>query len=386
LAFGVGTPLTGQKTALEKNHCSDTWAVVEAEFLDIEQKALHIYIYSITSYNALYSICMEQYTIGIDIGGTKAAYGLLNNQKEIVHRRTHPSDAGCSAGDFFDGVIANIRNIMSENHINKENLRGVGIGMPSFIVFEEGRIVKTSNLTNICDFPARNYISEKLEGIKVIIDNDAHTAAIAEHRYGAGRGFNNMLYCPVGTGISTGLIINGSLFRGSYGWAGETGHMIITPDDGLECGCGNRGCFMSWCSGSMIIKHIKKWIEAGEKSSLAGDDQLNCNHLADAYNNDDPLARRAIAQMVKFLGIWTYNLYVTLNINCFIFGGGLIKMFRELKDGGSGERNGGLLDAMKKVFDEYNKNTMPAYFKEAELSNTMSGDDYGIIGAAELLF
>ncbi|MDR2953318.1 MAG: ROK family protein [Treponema sp.] len=334
---------------------------------------------------------MEKYTIGIDIGGTKVAYGLLDSKSQIIRRVAHPSNSVCSAEDFFNEVTANILKIMSDYNIKKENLLAVGIGLPSFVLFEEGRIIKTSNLTNIHDFPVRDYLMKKLGGIKVIIDNDAHTAAIAEHRHGAGRGFKNMLYCPVSTGISTGIIINGSIFRGNYGWAGESGHMIVTPDEGIECGCGNRGCLMSWCSGSMIIKHIKKWIEAGEKSSItdiAGNEQINCNHLALAYNAGDLLARRAIAQMVKFLGVWTYNLYTTLNINCFVFGGGLLKMFRELKDkeSNSGENSGGLLSAMKETFDKYNKNPLPVYFKEAELSNTMSGDDFGIIGAAELLF
>jgi len=326
---------------------------------------------------------MEHYVIGIDIGGTKVAYGLFDNDKKIVMRKTHPSNALCSPQDFFDEVVVNIRGIMSEKNLNKENLRGIGIGMPSFILFEEGRIIKTVNLTNIKDFPARSYLMDKLAGIRVVIDNDARTAAIAEHRHGAGRGFDSMLYCPLGTGISSGIIINGNIFRGSYGWAGETGHMLLTPDDGVMCGCENSGCFMSWTSGSMIIKHIEKWIEAGEKSSItvfADNEQMNCSHLAGAYNEGDPLARRAIAQMVKYLGVWTYNLYVSFNINCFVFGGGLIKMYRELKDAGS------LTDAMKKEFDKYNKNSMPVYFKEAELSDSLSGDDFGIIGANELLF
>ena len=334
---------------------------------------------------------MEEYTIGIDVGGTKAAYGLFNNQKQIVLRRAHKSNTAISPQDFFDEIVFNIKNIMAEKNLKNENLRGIGIGMPSFILFDEGRIIKTSNLTKINNFPARDYIIEKLGGIRVVLDNDAHTAAIAEHRHGAGRGFNHMLYCPVGTGISCGIIINGNIFRGSYGWAGETGHMILTPGDGVMCGCENQGCFMSWISGSMIIKHIEKWINAGEKSdmtSLAGGGPMDCNHLSAAYNNDDPLARRAVAQIVKLLGVWTYNLYVTFNINCFVFGGGLLKMFRELKDGGSlsGKNTGGLLDAIKEVFDGYNKNSMPVYFKEAELSGNLSGDDFGIIGASELLY
>jgi glucokinase len=324
----------------------------------------------------------EQFTISIDVGGTKTAYGLLDGQKQIIRRMTHLSNAACSPEVFFDQIIGNIRELMAAHHIDREHLRGIGIGMPSFILFEEGRIVKTTNLTNIRDFPARAYLMKKLDGIRVIIDNDSHTGAIAEHRHGAGRGFENMLYCAVSTGISTGIIINGNIFRGSYGWAGESGHMIVSPDDGVECGCGNRGCLMSWCSGSMIIRHIKKWIEAGEQSRItefAGGGELNCNHLAMAYNAGDALAYRAIAQMVQYLGIWAYNLYITLNINCFVFGGGLLKLFRELTGNG---KAGGLLNAMKEVFDGYNKDSsMPVYFKEVEL-----GDDFGIIGAAELLF
>ena len=347
---------------------------------------------------------MEQFSIGIDIGGTKVAYGLLDSQKRIVARKEHPADNTCSSEVFFTTIAANIRTIMADNHIEQNKLKGIGIGMPSFILFNEGHIVKTTNLTNIRDFPARSFLMDKLDGIRIVIDNDANTAAIAEHRHGAGRGFDNMLYCPVGTGISTGIIINGTIFRGSYGWAGETGHMILTPHDGVECGCENRGCFMSWSSGSMIIKHIQKWIDAGEKTlitDLAAGEKPNCNHLVDAYNQGDILAHKAVDQMITVLGIWTYNLYVTFNINCFVFGGGLIKMFRDLKNGE--RKTAGLLDAVKKVFDDYNKNEMPVYFKEAELTGTAlldgtlsgsgnlpnkwaGGDDFGIIGAAELLF
>jgi glucokinase len=324
---------------------------------------------------------MDLHTIGIDVGGTKTAYGLLNDQREIVRRLSHPSDNTASPQEFFDTIAGNIKSLMAAADLKNENIRGVGIGMPSFILFEEGRLVKTSNLTKLHDFPARAYLMEKLNGMRVLIDNDSHTGAIAEHRHGAGRGFDNMIYCPISTGISSGLIIGGKLFRGRYGWAGESGHMIVTPDDGVECGCGNRGCLMSWCSGSMIVKHIEKWIEGGEQSiipSLANGGKVTVFHLGNAYNAGDALARRAYEQMVKYLGLWIYNLYVTLNINCFVFGGGLLKLGRQLMNGG---KETTILEDMKVVFDKYNKNDMPVYFKEAELE-----DDFGIIGAAELLF
>jgi glucokinase len=324
---------------------------------------------------------MELHTIGIDVGGTKTAYGLFNGQQEIIRRLSHPSNETMSPAEFFDTIATNIKGIMKEEGLKKENIRGVGLGMPSFVLFEEGRLIKTSNLAKIHDFPARAYLTEKLEGIRVLIDNDSHTGAMAEHRHGAGRGFDNMIYCPISTGISSGIIIGGKLFRGRYGWSGESGHRIVTPDDGVECGCGNRGCLMSWCSGSMIVKHIEQWIAQGEVSimpGLAGNGKITLFHLGSAYNAGDALARRAYEQMVKYLGIWIYNLYVTLNINCFIFGGGILKFGRQLMDGG---KKTAILEDMKEVFDGYNKNEMPVYFKEAAL-----GDDFGIIGAAELLF
>ncbi|MDR0451775.1 MAG: ROK family protein [Treponema sp.] len=324
---------------------------------------------------------MEQYTVGVDVGGTKTAYGLLDGGKNIVARLSHGSDAACSPEAFFGRIAGNVRELMAAGHVRKGDLRGVGVGVPSFVLFEEGRIVKTSNLPNLRDFPARAYLAEKLGGVRVILDNDAHAAAIAEHRLGAGRGFDSLLYCPVSTGISSAIIIGGRIFRGSYGWSGESGHMIMTPDDGVECGCGNRGCVMSWCSGSMIAKHVQNWIDAGERSCIpefAGGGEISCLHIERAYNAGDALARRAVAQMIKYLGVWTYNLYVTFNISCFVFGGGLLKMWRNLEGDGKG---GNLLESMKAVFDGYNRNDMPVYFKEAEL-----GDDFGVIGASELLF
>jgi glucokinase len=325
---------------------------------------------------------MAAYTIGVDAGGTKTAYGILDNEKKIIRRISHPSDNGAPPEAFFDTIAGRILELLDGMGVKKNELRGVGVGMPSFVLFEEGRIIKTSNLPKIRDFPARAYLMNKLGGVRVLVDNDAHAAAVAEHRRGAGRGFNNLLYCPVSTGISSAIIIDGRLFRGRYGWSGESGHMIATPGEGIECGCGNRGCYMSWCSGSMIVKHIQNWIASGETTVMAdmagGAENITCHHLASAYRKGDLLAERAVEQMIFYLGLWTFNLYVTLNINCFVFGGGLIKMGKGLcRDGGSRD----LLIRIKEVFDRYNQNDLPVYFREAEL-----GDDYGIIGAAELLF
>jgi glucokinase len=321
---------------------------------------------------------MKRYVVGIDVGGTKIACGLFDQDKRLIAERRSSSDPALPPEAFFDGLTGEIQALLDEATLKREHIRGIGLAMPSFVLFEKGHIIKTSNLVKIRDFPARTCLSQKFGGIPIILDNDAHAAALAEHRMGAGRGFDHILYCPVSTGISSAMIINGKLFRGSYGWSGESGHMIATPGEGLLCGCGNRGCYMSWCSGSMIVRHIRLWIEGGEKTlmtSLAGGaEKITCHHLEEAYDQGDPLAIRALNQMAAYLGLWFFNLYLTFNINCFVLGGGLLKL---------GDR---LLGPVRRIFDEYNCQgaippDLPVYFKTAEL-----GDQAGMIGAAELIF
>jgi glucokinase len=316
---------------------------------------------------------MEQYTLGVDVGGTKIAYGVFDGQRNLLLKRREPSDASLSPELFFDGIAEGIRELMAELMIAPGALKGIGMGMPSFIEYKKGYILKTSNLTKIKNFAARDYLAAKLDGISILLDNDAHTAALAEYKYGAGRGFEHMLYCPVSTGISSGIIINGQLFRGSYGWAGESGHMIASPGHGISCGCGNSGCFMSWCSGSMIVRHIRQWIADGKATiltELAGStENILPLHLDEAWERGDELAMQAVEQMALYMAAWLYNLYVTLNINCFVFGGGLLKM---------GDK---LFGRMREIFDAYNQDDEhPVYFRNAEL-----GEDFGIIGAAELV-
>ena len=317
---------------------------------------------------------MKQYTVGIDVGGTKTAYGIFDESKKPVLSRSHPSDAGCSPELFFDRIALNVREMMESCSINKNEVYGIGLGMPSFILYDEGFVIKTSNLVNIKNFPARSYLSQKLDGMRVVLDNDARAAGMAEYRYGSGRGFKTMLYCPLSTGISSALFIDGKPFRGSYGWAGESGHMIATPGEGLECGCGNRGCYMSWCSGSMIVKHIRGWIEASGKTvmtELAGGmdktDKIDSIILEKAFDLGDPMAIKALDQMTLWLGVWFFNLYVTFNVNCFVVGGGLVNM---------GDK---LLGPIRANFDRYNHDIRPVYFKPAQC-----GEICGTLGAAEL--
>ena len=309
----------------------------------------------------------KKYIFGIDAGGTKVAYGLFDREGELLKKYQHPTDIEADGPAFSEEIIAMIHKILEERQASLREVEGVGICMPSYIRFESGYIHMTSAMVNIKDFAMRDYLEERL-GVQVVLDNDSNAAALAEYRRGAGRGLRNMVYMAVSTGIGSGIIINGDLFRGSYGWAGESGHMLDTPDDGIMCGCGNYGCFMSQISGRNLPKRLGIRLLRGKKSLLEEVKERNGEALFKAVRKGDELAGEELAHMAHHLAVCVYNIYQLLNINSFVFGGGLTSF---------GES---LFGPMRQEFDRYDHIKMPVEFRFAELKK-----DFGIIGAAELL-
>ena len=309
---------------------------------------------------------VKAYRIGIDAGGTKVAYGLFNQNHELVDRFQHPTPIEADGPEFCDLVIENVKDMLRRNSLQKEDLQGIGICMPSFILFDQGYVCMTSAMVNIRDFAMRDYLTERLQ-VPVILDNDSNVAALAEHTYGAGKGAKNMIYIATSTGIGSGLILNGQLFRGSYGWAGEAGHMLITPDEGLECGCRNKGCFMSWASGRYVPQHIRNRAK-GRKTIMDLGPDLDCRELHRACLKNDGVAMEILDQMARYIGICVFNVYQLLNVNLFVFGGGLVN-FGSM-----------LFDRVRAVFDRYNHIDQPVDFRFAALKQ-----DFGMIGAAELV-
>ena len=311
--------------------------------------------------------CMRNhYVIGIDAGGTKVAYGLFGESGELLDRMQHPTDI-CAGGEAFSDTVAeNILALLSRNSLTEADLDGVGICMPSFILFDEGRILMTSAMPGIKDFPMRDYLAERIH-TRIVLDNDSNAAALAEYRRGAGRGSRHLVYITAGTGLGSGIVIDGKLFRGSYGWAGECGHMLATPDEGLLCGCENRGCFMSYASGRSMTARVRGQMSYCHTTSLTPE-TADGEHILAAFHEGDPLAKEMIETTAHYLGVCAFNIYQMLNINRFVFGGGLTH-FGDV-----------LFDRVKAEFDKYNHIPLPVEFRLAEL-----GDDIGLIGAAEFV-
>lgn len=310
----------------------------------------------------------KKYIFGIDAGGTKVAYGLFDLEGKLLDRFQHPTDIDADGPVFCDKVIETVKEILVKYEATLDEVKGIGICMPSYIEFEKGYIRLTSAMVNIKDFAMRDYMEERL-GVPVVLDNDSNVAALAEYRQGSGRGCKHMVYVAVSTGIGSGIIINGELFRGSHGWAGESGHMIDTVDAGLMCGCGNKGCFMSQVSGRNMPKRLAvRLMEEGSESILNEAEELNGEALLKAYEAGDAIAIAELDHMAKHLAVCVYNIYQLLNIDVFVFGGGLTNF------------GDALFGRMRKYFDEFDHIKVPVEFRFAELKK-----DFGIIGAAELL-
>ena len=143
---------------------------------------------------------MSEYRIGIDAGGTKVAYGLFDDDSRLIDRDQHPTPIDADGPALCDLMVGHVEGLLVRNHIAHENVRGVGVCMPSFILYDEGYIYMTSALVNIRRFAMRDYLKTRLD-MPFIIDNDSNAAALAEYRFGAGRGSRHMVYMAVSTGF-----------------------------------------------------------------------------------------------------------------------------------------------------------------------------------------
>lgn len=315
---------------------------------------------------------MKKYKIGIDVGGTKIAYGLFDNKLNLIEKRVTRTNIKLTPEVMLDEMTIVCKDLLKSNRVELEDVEGVGAGFPCHIDYEKGYSIFGSNLPTWVNVPVKELFSKRLE-TRVEIDNDANVAAIAEHKIGAGKGNKNMIYITVSTGVGGGIVINNSIFRGDYGAAGEIGHMIIS-EHGHTCSCGNIGCLMAAASGPKLIQYVLDEIEKGEVSSVFEyvdtDEVLTGKHVGIAASNGDEVCHRAIERLADNLAIMFINLYQIFNIKHYVLGGSVSKL---------GEP---LFERIKFRFREATKfaHAYPIEIVPAELN-----DDVGIFGAALLI-
>ena len=210
---------------------------------------------------------MRKFRIGIDVGATNTKIGLFDREMNLLDSANTLTDQEADLPMLMDFIEALVRRVLRRNDITPDHLLGVGAAFPSYIDYKAGIVVETGNIIALTNAPVRDLLEERL-GVRIVLDNDANLAALAEHRLGAGIGQDNMIYAALATGIGGGLILNGRLYRGVHGMAGEIGHMFISDSTGYSCPCGVTGCVQSIASGAYMAQYATDRIKEGEDISI----------------------------------------------------------------------------------------------------------------------
>ncbi|GAJ07289.1 unnamed protein product, partial [marine sediment metagenome] len=226
-------------------------------------------------------------------------------------------------------ILSAIDHLLNQRNINLPQLYGISIAAAGAIDFDKGLVTSSPHLPGWHDVPLRDIVKEKYK-VNTFLINDASAAALGEHHFGIGQGVNNLILLTVGTGIGGGIIINGRLYSGASGSAGEIGHITIDVN-GPRCSCGNTGCLEALVSGTAVAKEAIKRIGQGERSSLTEIvggkiENITAEEVLTAARAGDSLASEVILKAATYLGVGLVNLVNIFNPEMIIIGGGMAKM------------------------------------------------------------
>jgi glucokinase len=265
------------------------------------------------------------FILGIDIGGTKLAVGLVTPQGEQVAQDRVPTQVQEGPDRVIERLIALCRQVVAASGIPWDRVVAAGVGCGGPLDPITGVIMDPPNLPGWIDVPLVSRLQAAL-GMPVFLDNDANAGALGEHRFGAGRGVANMVYLTISTGVGGGIILGGHLYRGVNGNAGEIGHMSLVYN-GRPCNCGSRGCLEAYASGTSIAARAREAVLAGEPSALvalAGSPEaITGESVALALQQGDPLASRVWAETMEILGAGIANVINIFNPSRVVLGGGI---------------------------------------------------------------
>ena len=310
---------------------------------------------------------MKNYIFGIDIGGTSIKCGLFTAEGELLDKwEIHTNRE--NHGENVPVDIANtIKEKMAEKFIEKENVLGVGMGIPG-PVLADGTVLQCPNLgwgrMNVAQ------TMNDLTGLKIKAGNDANVAALGEMWKGGGRGYDTMVMITLGTGVGGGIILDGDILCGTNGAAAEIGHMIVNPCEEDICGCGGHGHLEQYASATGIVRMAKKALAAGNKeTSLTAFDNLSAKDIFDEAKKGDEVALELVDTLGSYLALALSHVSACVDPQAYVIGGGV-------------SRAGMILvDAIKK---HYNNNIMKA-LQDKEFRLAELGNDAGIYGAARML-
>ena len=268
----------------------------------------------------------KPYVVGIDIGGTNSVFGVVDARVTILYSGSIKTGKFADVNDYIAELAKGLEMVIAQAG-GPDKIKGVGVGAPNGNYFN-GCIEFAPNLPWKGKIPLAQLISEKLGGIPVALTNDANAAAIGEMTYGVARGMKDFIVITLGTGVGSGIVINGNLVYGHDGFAGELGHVIMRRNNGRMCGCGRQGCLEAYTSATGVARTAREYLEIRKDESMLRDidrDELTSKDVYDAAMKNDKLAIEIFETTGSMLGEAFADFVAFSSPEAIILFGGLTK-------------------------------------------------------------
>ncbi len=312
---------------------------------------------------------MKPYVLGIDIGGTNTVFGIVDARGNVIASSSIKTGKHADFNDYLEELYTEATHLIEANDA-VDKIQGIGIGAPNANYYT-GEINNAANLP-WKDVKLAQLVSEKF-GIPVAVTNDANAAALGEMTYGAARGLKDFIMITLGTGVGSGIVINGQVVYGHDGLAGELGHMIIKRNNGRLCGCGRTGCLEAYCSATGVARSAREFLEIRTEPSLLRNipiEEITSKDVYDAASKGDQIAKDIFNYTGTLLGEAMADMAVFSSPEAFILFGGLSK---------SGEL---LLRPLREALD---RNMIPMFKGKAKIIlSELKEADAAVLGASAL--
>lgn len=314
------------------------------------------------------------YYLGIDVGGTNLVAGIVDEQYRIAAKFQAKTKVPCTPDEFADALVFTIDGVLEKAGLTLEDVPWVGIGTPGTVNSDTG-VIEFANNLQFENLPLRELMEKRLDGKRVLMENDANAAAYGEYIAGALKGSKNAIAITLGTGVGGGVIIDGNVYSGSNFAGAELGHTVIVTD-GKPCTCGRHGCWESYSSATGLIRITKEHLEEAPKDGEIwklieeNDGEIDGRTSFDAMRRGDPTGQAIVDEYMKYLAVGLTNMINIFQPDILCIGGGISH---------EGDR---LLVPIRKMIDkeQYAIHTS----KKTWVCAAELGNDAGIIGAAVL--
>lgn len=312
----------------------------------------------------------KPYVIGIDMGGTNTVFGIVDARGNVIASDSIKTAKHADINDYIDELHTELTRIIKANDAEGK-INGIGIGAPNANYFT-GVIEDGVNLPWPTPIPLADLVSQKF-GTPCLITNDANAAAIGEMTYGAARGLKDFIMITLGTGVGSGIVINGQMVYGHDGFAGELGHVIVKRNNGRICGCGRTGCLEAYCSATGVARTAREFLEIRNDESLLRNLDINSITSKDVYDcaaAGDKLAKDIFEYTGTILGEALADFVTFSSPEAFVLFGGLTK---------SGDY------IMKPIKEAFDKNILSIYKGKVKiLLSELKESDAAVLGASAL--